>query len=453
MTKLSKVNQRWFSIGSIFFVATTLLLTSCAKDPGKIGLIIQPEDSYLDVRYTDTTSVYAYSVLDDSVRSDELTRNSIGVINDPVFGFTKASFYTQFAPETNGHDFGEQGTRVLDSLVLQLVYSGAYGDTNTQLTIHTFEMTEDIYRDSIYYSHQSFDIGSDNYSNFTFMPRPNDSVEFDGDTLVPLIRINLSDLNPALAEKLLNADTTEMEDLELFQEFFKGLYLVPEDLSSTGTLAYFDLTQSLSKMTIYYGSSYDGTFQDSLQFDYLISTSMARINKYEHDYTNASSEFRQQAISGDTALGKQVFYAQGYAGVKTIVKVPFPEAWRKLKNVAVNEARLIFPGYSGDQFYGAPSKMALVMALEDGGYDFMSDQYEGDDYFGGYYESESNHYVFRITRYIQSLISDSTTTDLGLYLFVNSGSVNPESFIFDGFEPAIDTAARMKLQIIYTDLD
>ena len=54
---------------------------------------------------------------------------------------------------------------------------------------------------------------------------------------------------------------------------------------------------------------------------------------------------------------------------------------------------------------------------------------------------------------MQTLISDSTTTDLGLYLFVNSGSVNPESFIFNGFEPAVDTAARLKLQIIYTDLD
>lgn len=453
MTKLLKVNQRWFSLVSVLFAALILIITSCAKEPGKIGLAVQPEDSYLNVLYNNTSIVNTYSKIDDSVRSDELTRNSIGVINDPVFGFTKASFCTQFAPETNGHDFGEAGTRVLDSLVLQLVYSGAYGDTNTQLTIHTYEMDSSIYHDSVYYSNKNIATIDINYSNYTFMPRPNDSVEFDGDTLVPLIRINLNDLNPALGEKLLNATDTNMEDLELFQEFFKGLYLVPEDLSSVGTMAYFDLTNSLSKMTIYYGSTYEGVFQNSLQFDYLISTSMARINKYEHDYTNASPEFRQQAINGDTALGKHVFYAQGYAGVKTIVKIPYPDSLLKYANVAINEAKLIFPGYAGNQFYDAPAKMALVMAQEDGTYDFMPDQYEGDDYFGGYYESGSNQYVFRITRYIQSMISDSTAADQGLYLFVNSGSVNPESFIFSGYEPTVDTADRLKLQIIYTELD
>jgi len=36
---------------------------------------------------------------------------------------------------------------------------------------------------------------------------------------------------------------------------------------------------------------------------------------------------------------------------------------------------------------------------------------------------------------------------------VNAGSINPESFIFEGFKPSVDTADRMKLEILYTDLD
>jgi len=450
MIKLSKDNQPGLlpvSIVGLLLVAITFIFSSCAKEPGKIGLIVQPQDSWLKVIYTDTSTVYAHSQIDTAVRSDELTRNAVGAINDPMFGNTKASFATQLVPETFGHVFGTNP--VLDSLVLQLVYSGAYGDTNTMLTLHTYELDSTVHRDSIYYSNKDFLTFDINYSDYTFMPRPNDSVVYDGDTMAPMIHLNLSNLNTTLGEKLLEPEDGAMEDAESFLNYFKGLYITCDNVSSTGALAYFDLTLTLSKMTLYYSNDE----QDSLEFNYLISTAMGRVNKYEHDYTNASPEFRQQVINGDTALGQQMFYTQGYAGVKTKISVPFPEAWRKLKNVAINEAKLILPGYTGNQFYGAPAQLALVKVLEDGSYDFMPDQYEGEDYFGGYYESGSNRYEFRITRYIQSLISDSTTVDFGLYLFVNSGSVNPESFIFNGYQPAIDTAARMKLEILYTDLD
>jgi hypothetical protein len=131
--------------------------------------------------------------------------------------------------------------------------------------------------------------------------------------------------------------------------------------------------------------------------------------------------------------------------------MPQPENWRSLVNVAVNEAKLTLPLADITQFYDAPVRLALVEKMEDGSYDFLPDQYEGEDYFGGDYKS--GRYMFRITRYIQNLIKDSTYVNRGLYLFVNSESVNPESVILSGFQPSSDTTARMKLEIIYTDLD
>ncbi len=448
MIKLLRVNitRATHLITAILFVSAALFLASCAKDPGKIGLNLQPEDSKLKVFYNDTTSLFAYSMLEDSVRSDELTRNSIGYINDPVFGATKASFCTQFQLSTNGHDFGVSG-RQLDSLVLILYYTGAYADTNTTLTINTFEMNEDINRDSTYYSNRDLQHYDDNYSSFSFQPRPNDSVIFDGDTLAAHIRINLTQLNTALGEKLLGATEAEMEDAETFKAFFNGLYLTPGVVSSAGALAYFDLTMAASKMTIYYSNS----VQDSLQYDYLVSTSTARVNFYEHDYTNASSEFKQQVIQGDTALGLQKFYSQGYAGVRSLLRMPQPENWRSLVNVAVNEAKLIIPVSEVDQFYDEPVQLALVQKLEDGSYDFLLDQYEGEDYFGGYYES--GRYEFRITRYVQELIKDSTVVNRGLYLFVSAESVNPERVIINGFQPTVDSSSRMRLEVVFTDLD
>lgn len=434
-------------LSAILLSLATIFLASCAKDPGKIGLNLQPEDSKLKVFYADSTGLMAYSQLEDSVRSDELTRNAIGYLNDPVFGATKASFCTQFQLSTNGHDFGED--RELDSLVLFLYYSGAYADTNSTLTINTFEIDDkEIHRDSVYYSNKELKTFDISYSTFSFQPRPNDSViDNNDDTLAPHIRINLTNLNTELGLKLLNATEEEMEDTETFTAFFNGLYLTPESITSTGTLAYFDLTRAASKMTIYYKNA----TQDSLQYDYLISTSTARINFYEHDYTNASTEFKQQVIQGDTALGKLMYYTQGYAGVRSLIRMPQPENWRSLVNVAVNEAKLTLPLADITQFYDAPVRLALVEKMEDGSYDFLPDQYEGEDYFGGDYKS--GRYMFRITRYIQNLIKDSTYVNRGLYLFVNSESVNPESVILSGFQPSSDTTARMKLEIIYTDLD
>lgn len=449
MTRLSKVNKPGllFYVAAIIVLATlTTIFPSCAKDPGKIGTIVQPDDSWLKVRYSDTSTVFAHSVLIDSVRSDELTRNSVGYINDPVFGATKASFATKFLLSESGHSFGESPQ--FDSLVIQLVYTGAYGDTNTTLTLHTYLLDSPFYRDSVYFSNKVFDHDAFDYSNYSFMPRPHDSVHFDGDTLAPLIRMNLSNISESLGTKLLGASTTEMEDNDAFQDFFKGLYITPSTVSTEGALAYFDLTLTLSRMTIYYRNG-----NDTLEYNYVISTSTARVNKYEHDYTNASAQFKQQVINGDTTLGNQVFYTQGYGGVKTLIRIPYPTSWRNLKNVAINEAKLVLPGGDYGQFYGEPARLALVKILEDGTYDFLPDQYEGDNYFGGYYSSSSNKYEFRITRYIQSIISDSTQVDYGLYLFVNSGSVNPESYIFNGPHPVVDTARRIKLEILYTDLD
>lgn len=454
MTRLLKVNKTglYLIAASFVLVAITLILPSCAKDPGKIGTILQPGSSFLKVRYTDTTSVVAYSVIDDSVRTDELTRNAIGYVNDPVFGATKASFYTQFVLSTNGHNFGD--TPQLDSLVLQLVYSGAYADTNTSLTLHTYQMTGDIYVDSAYYNRRTFAVGENDFSNYSFQPRPNDSVYFDGDTLPPLIRINLSKYSTQLGEYLLAADSAnDMIDNEGFLEYFKGLYLTPSAVASAGALAYFNLISSGTRLTLYYSTTVNDTIYDSLQYNYFISTSAARVGHYDHFYDNVSSDFRSQVVDGDTTLGNHKFYIQGFAGVKTIIKVPNPKSWTNLVNVAVNEAKLILPGGDNPQFYGAPSQLVLVQRLADGSYEVLSDYNAGISYFGGTYISSSNRYEFRITRYIQSIISDSTTANYGLYLLVNAGSVNPESFIFNGIQPNADSTARMKLEILYTDLD
>ena len=458
MTKLlvKKSNPRIpiasFSIMSL--IVSIILLGSCAKEPGKIGLVIQPEESKLQVGFSDTSTVYGYSKIIDSIRSDKLSVSAFGSLRDPVFGSTTAGFYTQFIPSSGGHSFGVE--RTLDSLVLQLYYEGYYGDTNSVLTAHTYEMTQGIHKDSVYYSNLYRTLNPIDYSNFSFIPRPSDSVILipSNDTIAPVLRLNLSNINPSLGEKLLNASPEQMDSLDVFQEFFKGLFVQSQPIYEDGTIIYFGLSSSNTKLSLYYSSRANDTadMQDSLRYDYYISSTTATVNKYEHDYTTADPVFKAQVLNGDTLLGLQKFYAQGYGGIQSIIKMPHLNSWARLGEVAINEAKLVLPGISNDEFFDPPSQMFLLEIGEDGLGISLPDQEIGEFYFGGDYNKSTNSYEFRITRYIQSLISDTTKVDNGLYLFLFGGSVHPERFIFKGNEIDADTNRRLKLELLFTDL-
>ncbi len=459
MIRLSNKNSKsiisYIVFSLHFLIIFSFLFVSCSKKAGQIGFVIQPEDSKLQVAFTDTSTIYGYSQTLDSIRSDKLSVNAFGSLRDPVFGGTTAGFYTQFIPSTAGHSFGVE--RTLDSLVLQLYYQGYYGDTNTTLTAHTYEMIESINKDSIYYSNKQVNIDPIDYSNFAFVPRPGDSVvQISGDDTIkvaPMIRINLTNINTTLGQKLLDATIEQMEDLEIFQEFFKGLFVQSQPVYEDGTIVYFGLTSSKTMLSLYYSSKESDTavLQDSLMYNYYITTTTATINKYEHDYNSAAPNFKAQIINGDTSLGSQQFYVQGYGGIQSIIKFPHLIKWAQLGNVAINEAKLVLPGVSDDEFFGAPSQLSLLEIEEDGLGIPLIDQNEGDAYFDGRYNESRNAYEFRITRYIQSLISDTTLPSRGLYLYIFGGFVHPERFIFKGNQNGADSTG-MKLEILYTDL-
>jgi hypothetical protein len=419
---------------------------SCSKPAGTIGAIINPDQSTLQVSWSDTSTVYAFSSPDDSVRSDNLAANILGSRFDPVFGNVSTGFFTQFSLSAFEHSFGESPQ--LDSLVIQLLYTGGYyGDTTTELTINAYQLEEDIYRDSIYFSNVDFQVGSTDFANFSFSPMPTDSIVIEGDTLEALLRIPL-DASTALGEYLLNAPEEAMENTENFIEYFKGIFLTTQDVSAGGSLVFFDLIPNKSRMTIYYNNAEE----DSLRFEYLINSSSARVGKYNNNFETGDPAFQQQVLQGDTTLGQEMFYVLGLGGVNSTIKLPYIREWNNLGLIAVNEAKLILTGIEEPE-YGVPFQLALFRNTEDGGRALLPDIVEGEDYFGGFYESSTNSYTFRITLYLQDMLNDTTIANNGLSLFVNNPWLSPQGFIFNGNMPSADTAVRLNLQMLYTKLD
>ncbi|RLD88354.1 MAG: hypothetical protein DRJ09_08600, partial [Bacteroidetes bacterium] len=303
--------------------------------------------------------------------------------------------------------------------------------------------------DSVYNSRSTFQHYDIAYADLSYKPAPHDSIVLGegvfADTVAPQMVINLSNLSPELGQKILNADTTTLDSDSTFREYFKGLFFESEPVTANGALYTVNFMLSGSQLMLYYHNDE----KDSLNYRLSANVITARANSYTHDYSLSPVDFKQQVLDGDTLLGFEKLYVQGVGGVKTILRVPDIKDYTDSSRIAFNEVKLIIPGVTKPVI--APERLALVEISGDSSYVPLIDQYEGDSYFGGTYKSSSNEYVFRITRYMQSLYSGDKPNQ-GLYLFVSGASINPEGFVIKGNKYEGDTTG-MRLEIIYTNLD
>ncbi|MBN2616035.1 MAG: DUF4270 domain-containing protein [Bacteroidales bacterium] len=430
-------------IGVVLFFSG--ITASCTKKPTPTGGGIIP-DSTMTAFYTDTMAIRTFSSPFDSVSTNEKSYYIVGSMTDPVFGTTETGFYTQLGQAVTHGRFGPNPK--VDSLVLMLAYSSVYGDTNSVLRLHVYELNEDLEGDStIYYSNKVPAHYPTDYADYTFRPNVKNQIILGAaDTVKGVIRVNLSKIDPGLANKLIQTDTTDLDSNYLFVKYFKGLYITSDLVSGKGAIVSFTPSSVNTQMGLYYHND----TVDSLSFFYVYGTGMAYANHYAHDYTKGSTELQQQVLQNDTVLGQQQYYIQGLSGIKTVIKFPNVKKLARLGKIGINEAKLILPGKEVLPYFGAPTTLTLLKIASDTSYSTLVDETEGSNYFGGTYDSISNSYQFRITHYIQSLVSDTTQDDRGLLLYISGGTILPQRFIFNGPEPVNDTLSRTKLELLYT---
>lgn len=433
----------------VFIVSVLIGTSACNKRPNQIGADLQPNQGLITLIYSDTVDILAYSTKDDSVRTDHTESNLLGSMKDPVFGTTVAGFYTQVRLSTSTHDFGTNPQ--LDSLVLSLVYSGYYGDTTTPQTIRVYELLDSISIDSSYYSNQIRNVGTTDYANYTFNPKPTAPYVFGEDTLSAMIRVRLDTQSPELGNKILAADTNNLSSNSAFQDYFYGIYVVADPASQGGAVLYYNLLVTNSRMTLYYSNDEE----DSLRYEFFITSTEARYNTYTHlNYADADPVFQQQVNNGDSLLGNDRFYLQAMGGLKARLKFPGLADIQKNAGgkIIVNEAKLILTSTEYDTAtYVAPSQLALVRNNNDGTYGVLDDQLQTGSYFGGTYNASKNNYQFRINKYVQQLLlNDSIEHDPGLFLFIQGGSAKANRLILNGVNPQVDTLTRLQLQLNYS---
>jgi hypothetical protein len=419
----------------ITFLTFTVLILSCKKESDIIGLELQPESEILNAVFTDSTTLITYPIREDSVRSDGRVmpfNNLLGSYTDPVFGMTKASFYSQFRLTSSNVSFDQVQ---LDSIVLSLAYAGYYGDTSTAQTISIYKMTEPIHSDTNYYSNSEFTIDNNPVGTITFLPRPNTDVQLVDTSLGPHIRITLDN---SFGNEILNAGSGNLINNEAWLQFLPGLYISAEEVLSNGAILYINYASALTRLSLFYSD----TAQQHV-YDFRITAQAARVNSYKHDYSSMIS-------FNDTVQGGITTYVQSMGGVKTKVIFPHLKELSKSGPIAINKAELIIQVESGSDGTYAPHDRLTLFASDSSGKNVvLPDQIASvtSGFFGGEYNSGTKEYKFNIPRYAQQLVNENRE-NYGLFLLASGAASNANrSIVGGGSNPG---PSKMKLKITYT---
>ena len=419
-------------LATLFAASLLLIAASCSKTTENVGNGLLPEGDHFGVYYTDTLHIECHSQIIDSMATKGMTTALLGSIVDPDLGRTTANLFTQLRLSATNQHFGNNPS--IDSVVLQLGVIGYFGDTTTPQTLHVYELADSLRYETEYY--QFSDIAAkpvDLANGYTFLPHPKTNSVVGNDTLSQaVIRIPL---DHSLGVLLATADSSVYRSQQAFKNFFPGLKVSCEDATQNGSISYLlPTSNSLTKLELYY---HEADNDIAMRYDYYITTDDCYFNQYLHDYSLGSDNFVQQVVEGDTALGQQILYLQSMGGVRTLLRFPNIETWGDTlqhEHLIINEAKLVLPISRTDApGYATVASLALLSLNADGSTTVLPDYFEGSAYYGGSYSSSTRSVTFRISEYLQDLVSGKSQSQ-GLYLSITGAAYNAYRCIIPGPE-------------------
>lgn len=454
-------------------VITLLIFISSCKKDNSIGADILPADDLLNVKFTDTFSLFSKTFSDTFLRSDKLAKNYLGVINDTKFGFQKASIAMEVDRPNTVYDDTLMTTFTVDSVVLFLKYNSVYGDTTVAQSFEVNTINNKINETSLYYSNTnqfppSGTIGS--ISNYLFTPTTNPVHTTTTDTVgvAGILRIPL---NNSLGTTILSLGQTILRDSSQFKNAFPGISV--ENSTAVGkAMAEIDINSAYSSIAIFYkdknGKARDMRLYTSL-LQYINGVTSSRVNGVNLFSNSLVADVQNTVNSG--LITDSVNYVLGQGG--TTVRLTLPTIGNAGK-IAVNKAVISLTQIqqNSNKDFGAPIYLVLLKRNSAGNLDILSTgdgvgilDTSGTDAFGNKYA----RYNFNVSRYMQA-IAKGTETNTELYVstyrfagidgtvnvlnsIVNSSVINvgytPSRVVIAGSNYS-DARYKMKLNLTYT---
>jgi hypothetical protein len=428
-------------------IALLWVSQSCKKDISSIGMNIKDSEDLLGCTFTDTITLTAFSILEDTLYTTNRTTQLLGYLQDNTFGSTTAGIYTQLVP--TGRDVSFGNSPQLDSIVLTLRYTGNYyGDTLAPFIINIYELTDDILSTERYYQNTTLAHSATNLTytpNFILYPKPTSKVVVD--TLGEAhIRIRLSD---ALGNHFL-VNSGEMQTNTNFKKFFKGLYIEVEPMrkgnENSGSLININLNNTLSGIRLYYKN-------DTISRRFYFPAKDISFTNFTHTYENGNSDFVNQVLHENQSLGEKQLYVQASGGVKTKITFPYIKHLKD-KKIVINKAELVITNIEDDIIlsnYPSPNRLSMYGINPVGNDVRLPDDpyFTNNAYWGGTYDSKTKEYRFRITRYIQDIIQNEKFEPY-IYLVAEGAASNANRLVLGGTNPE-NASSKLRLEVYYTE--
>lgn len=401
------------------FFLSLIVIFSCKKknDDSVLGLDVQPENDLVGVTITDSVSLYMYTQKVEAVRSFNDQYKYLGSNQDPIFGRTDASIYTNFSISNNQTNVTFGSNPVLDSAEIIIRFLGdALGDTSTALTYDVYVLNDKL-------------VSSTSYSSTSTIPKSFSKIS----TLTGKLKTRGSNvclilpLDNNLAQYILQTNSN-LTNNTAFQNAYKGFYITtsntPSGAPGSGAIRRFDLDDNVSGVNIYYhdGNSVSSKGQ-SFQFTFR-GIDALRFNSINHDYALAYNNLFDQLTGTEslaTLKGNSNVYLNCFGGTRIKINLPYLKNFTDSQNVSISRAELIIKidetvsPYNVS--YGYPASLALIACGSDGTEELVYDQLETTDFikYGGNYNATNKQYVFNIARQMQKIITNKIT-NYGFYL-------------------------------------
>lgn|GEM_PF-4074702 len=427
MQRISRARRWWkVSVPAVVVLFSFFLIVACEDDPTDIGLELKSALGKVQPVYVDTLRVYSSTWSRDSMRTDHSSSLILGNILDPVFGWTDASFVTQYrltAPWIPGNNAD------VDSVKLFLVIGDYTGNEVTPMTVDVYESFRHIRYDTVYYS--NFEM----YDSISVWPVGSATFHPE-DTMVVVY------LSKTFGRRIIR-DTAALQDNKIFTDHFPGLYITTRKSGALGEggFAKVNLLDAKTYLAIYYHND----LADKLTYGFGINTYCARIGLYKHHYDEAPPETAVRYL--DQEKEDTVLYVQGLAGVYSKLTIPGLQRYRD-SLVVLNNVRLVIPFHNDPMgaIMRKPSILALRVRLGDSLFIDVADR-QVPDLYNGRYDEEKEEYVINFTAQVQQYLLKHND-DLSFYLMTDYPAFDMERVVLNGW----NNSRPLKLILIYTEL-
>lgn len=427
------------SAQTAIFLLLIVALASCKRPEQELGLNLQPEGDLLNVNQTDTLTLHVFTEVEDSLRSDELSRSMLGNTIDPETGLIRASFYTQLRLSAPDIDFGNNP--VPDSIVLSLKYLGQFWGKHTPQQFQVFEINEALSQTDDYFTTQDFEIVPIDLVSASAGDLPinvTQRILVGEDSVNAQLRIPLS---LDFANRLLTAGEDVYDTNEDWLQYFKGIHV--RSASPDGAVLSFDLVDSESLMRLYYHNDTDTAF-----YDYNINALCARSNRFAHQFFGPLASLN---VSNNVDGSIQA-WVQGGARLKTRIEIPHLDEFNRVPGKTINKAELILPvADSPESRYPNIPLLFVLTETEEGNAVGLPGQLSTTIDIGGAYESANNRYRFNVSRWLQNYLNGEQAVNF-LHVVSSNGAITVGRTKFNGPNADPQNPDRnMRLVVTYTD--